>query len=84
MQNFLTSLAELKNCFSKLSVEQAINMPKIEHDNFCIEEKIKVLKIIHDPDFLSTKNLINERLEILAEQKRQKMESRRAFLNSQL
>mmetsp|Transcript_21499 Transcript_21499/g.22333 ORF Transcript_21499/g.22333 Transcript_21499/m.22333 type:complete len:81 (+) Transcript_21499:1039-1281(+) len=80
MQNFFDSLNELNTCYNKYSKEDVKNMTTSDFNSVCLQEKFKVAQNLFS-DSMDTKNLINERLDIIKERNEDNLVLRRKLLD---
>ncbi len=83
MEDFLNSLQDTKECFDSTSYQDNLQLSSQDKQKLCIDERLKLAKIINS-DSLLTSNLINERLRIIAENRKFNTDERRKFLDNNL
>ena len=81
MEEFLNQLHKTKNCFEQTNFQNMTKLSKDDKRLICIEEKINLAKIVFS-NKLSTHNLIDERINILNERRKNDYDNRRKFLDS--
>lgn len=80
MEEFLNRVHALKDCYSKYSYEDVINMDKKGIQTLCLNEKIELNEHLHS-DKMRTKNITLERLNIIKEQTAEQKTQRLEYLN---
>jgi hypothetical protein len=79
MENYLDELHELKKCYEKYSFEEVMKLNKLKY--LCSDQKVKVITNLFGEDLLMS-NLIKERINILHQREKEKIDKRREFLDN--
>jgi LPS O-antigen subunit length determinant protein (WzzB/FepE family) len=78
MENTIRNLSSLKECFDKVSVNDALSFSDKDLKTTCLKERINFVESINN---LKMTDMIKERLEIKKVKEHERAEKRREYLD---
>lgn len=79
MEQFLNNVNAVKDCYSKHSYEEVMNMDKRSIQHLCLSERLTLNEYLHS-DNMRTSNMVNERLNIIKQNNTNEANQRLEYL----